>query len=512
MDRNRREDMPRFIVSHRLATHGNEMDAEHEFHTVLEALDANAAHVGRRRVSSTIHGPRRRRIAFVDCDEAEAAELRAQHSRSAIIEPLMRRGHPPIAILPQPRRPESGSVIADRAAKEKLASLCVTVLGGGRKLSGVGVTLMLAPQTVLTATTDGNGTCRFRYGLPNLHPQSLSTSPVRRYWTVAQKFPTDPTDLALPRIEFEGPIAWWQQAVGVRTLNSHRGKGIRVGVIDSGVGPHPCLSHVALLGSLINGEFDPDGGADVEHHGTAVAGLIASRIRSARDLTGIVPGVDLFTIRVFPRDGEANQADVAAAIDRLVDEHQVDLVNLSLCGTEMSELERDAIAHACAKGTLCICAAGNDAGPICYPASYPEAVSVAALGKTAWGPPGSIAAQLVAASPEQSGIDGLFLAPFSSRGHGLSCSAPGLGLISTFPSSDPERAEWGEDSGTSLSAPLALSVLAALLARSPEYMAASRERSRAELAKQVLTRSCRTLGMSAEFQGAGLPTIEEESD
>jgi subtilisin family serine protease len=504
--------MPRLVVSHRRATQGTELDPEFAFHLVVQELEARATHGGLS-VSSTSPGLGRRRYVFVDCDETKAAELLAQHGKTVIVEPLMRRWHPPITTVPHvqraPGEPAPGSSVGGLATNEQPASLSVTVEGSGRKLAGVVVTLVLIPPTVLTETTDGSGMCAFTYASPDLNPQSLSTGPIQRYWTVAEKFPTDPANLALPPIKIEGSVAWWHRAMGIQRSDGNRGKGIRVGLIDSGVGPHPCLLHVTRLGSLINGEFDPEGGTDVEYHGTEVAGLIASRANSAGDLTGIVPGVDLLAIRVFPRDADANQADVAAAIDWLVDEHQVDLVNLSLSGTELSELEHDAIAHAYQRGTLCICAAGNNAGPIGYPAAYAEAVSVAALGKAGWGPPGSIAAQLVAASPEQSGLDGLFLAPFSSRGLGLSCSAPGLGIISTFPSSDPKRAEWGENSGTSLSAPLALGALAALLACSPEYLAAPRARSRADLAKQTLTRSCRTLGIRAEFQGAGLPTVKE---
>jgi subtilisin family serine protease len=502
--------MPTFVVSHSRAGPSGANDVERAVHSAVTPLKAMAAPTG---VSPVSAETPRRRIVFVDCSAAQASELRNQYAGSLFVEPLMRRGHPRSAaaahIQSAQTLREAGSALVQRESAAGLASLNVTVRGSGKKLKGVVVTLVLTSGTVLTETTGSGGKVTFRYRAPALQPQSVSTSPIQGYWTVAQKFPSDPVDLTLPAIEFEGPCGWWQREMGVSSSNVSIGKGIRIAVVDSGVGPHPCLSHVTLLGSMIKGRFDPRGGADVDHHGTEVTGLIGSRARSARDLTGIAPGVEVVAIRVFPRNSDANQADVAAAIDRLVDENEVDLINLSLSGNEMSQLERDAIAHAYSKGTLCICAAGDNAGPICYPASYLEAVSVAALGKVGWGPPGSIAAQLVATSPLQSGGDDLFLAPFSSRGNGLSCSAPGLGLISTFPSVDSDRAEWGEDSGTSLSAPLTVGVLAAILSRSPTYLSAPRERSRADLARRALASSCRTLGISTEFQGKGIPTLRE---
>ena len=45
---------------------------------------------------------------------------------------------------------------------------------------------------------------------------------------------------------------------------------IKIGVIDTGVGPHPYLDHVKKVGSILEGKFDPSGGDDVTGHGSHV--------------------------------------------------------------------------------------------------------------------------------------------------------------------------------------------------------------------------------------------------
>ena len=54
-------------------------------------------------------------------------------------------------------------------------------------------------------------------------------------------------------------------------------QAIKVGVIDSGCGPHPALDHVTDFGSYIDGEYDQNGGLDSGSHGTHVCGTIGAR-------------------------------------------------------------------------------------------------------------------------------------------------------------------------------------------------------------------------------------------
>ena len=68
------------------------------------------------------------------------------------------------------------------------------------------------------------------------------------------------------------------------------------------------------------------------------------------------------------------------AIDRaVIDGCQI--INLSLGGGEADEGVRAAIGSALDRGTLVIAAAGNDnRGPVSYPAAWPAAIAVSAMG------------------------------------------------------------------------------------------------------------------------------------
>jgi len=111
------------------------------------------------------------------------------------------------------------------------------------------------------------------------------------------------------------------------TLQS--GKGVTVGVIDSGVATnHPDLS-VAGGQNTVPGEKPGDFGDNgTEGHGTHVAGIIAAR----GALKGVAPGVTLRSYRVFAKGGDnASNFAIAKAIDAGVADG-CDLLNMSLGG------------------------------------------------------------------------------------------------------------------------------------------------------------------------------------
>ena len=67
------------------------------------------------------------------------------------------------------------------------------------------------------------------------------------------------------------------------------GRGVRVGVLDSGVNPHPDFENRLLAGrNYINDARDPDNTADSYGHGTRVAGMIAAVGETG--YVGVAPG------------------------------------------------------------------------------------------------------------------------------------------------------------------------------------------------------------------------------
>ncbi len=246
------------------------------------------------------------------------------------------------------------------------------------------------------------------------------------------------------------------------------------------------------------------GGTDIDAHGTHVCGVIGARPNASSAFAGLAPGVDLFCIRVFPSGQGANQGDIADAIDQLSRHNQVDLINLSLGATTPSQIEHDAILDALDQGTLCICAAGNSAGPVEYPAAFRETVAVSALGFEGWGPNGTLTATHYPEKRERYGNDRLYLANFSCFGQEIECSALGVGIIAPVPERFGLVAPSGAMDGTSMASPAACGALAARLAVTPDYQSLQRDLLRAEKAHTLLREHSRDLGLAPYFQGRGI--------
>lgn len=134
----------------------------------------------------------------------------------------------------------------------------------------------------LTALTSSLGQAIFNFS-PIWTPTALVAVPSGGFWSVVVRGPQDGMTVNVPPLPQDGPLAWWHKALGISNLVLSRGSGIKVGVIDTGIGPHGCLAHVTSVGSFIGGTFDAAGGADADSHGSHVCGTIGARpVASAR--------------------------------------------------------------------------------------------------------------------------------------------------------------------------------------------------------------------------------------
>jgi subtilisin len=450
----------------------------------------------------------KRRILIFEAEAAEIEAKKADFPPDVMIEPeilhytdVSQRFHSAFSPFVAPAQP-----LAVGAG----AKLTVTITGGGTPLANAEVTLFLRGSGGLARRLNGFtsalGQVIFNFSF-SWTPTALVAVPAGGFWSVVVRGPQDGMTVAVPPLPQDGPLAWWHRALGINELDMTRGTGIRVGVIDTGVGPHGFLAHVTRVGSFIDGTFDPGGGADSDSHGSHVCGIIGARPTSAADFVGMAPGADLLCARVFPPGQGANQGDIADAIDSLSKDHWVDLINLSLGAPQPSEIEQDAIRDALERGTLCVCAAANSAGPVEFPAAFPESVAVSALGLEGWGPDGTLAAMRQPFEREKFGSDRLFLANFSCFGSEIACCAPGVGIISTVPERHGLMTPYSAMDGTSMASPAACGALAAILAVTPDYQGLPRDASRAERARALLKANCEDVGMDARFQGRGIPQV-----
>jgi subtilisin family serine protease len=356
-----------------------------------------------------------------------------------------------------------------------------------------------------TGKTDSAGNIDFTVD-PGFLPAAAVIVPAHSFWPMIVRAPTTGLVVDCPGLPQQGPYEWWHRAVGIEISRRPFGNGIKIGIIDTGCGPNVCLSHVNAVGAFIDGQRLPASDIeDVDGHGTHTSGVIGARPSNPGEYAGIAEGAELCAARVFAPGKGASQADIANAIDVLSREYECDLLNLSLGGKERSEILEDAIEDALERGALCVCAAGNNAGDVNYPAAYQSCVAVSAIGLAGWGPAGSLAESRLPDKPDFHGADNYYLANFSCMGAEVTCAAPGVGIISTVPTALGQAARYAAMDGTSMASPAACGTLATILARNPTYKTMSRDVHRARAARGLLVRNCRPLGLVSEYEGRGIP-------
>lgn len=117
-----------------------------------------------------------------------------------------------------------------------------------------------------------------------------------------------------------------QDALGLSTarLFNLTGKNIGIGLVDSGVYPHPDLTFsreaVVFFKDLINGFEKP---YDDNGHGSFLSGCIAaSGYSSSKQYMGISPDACLCVIKAFDASGNGFMSDIIKAIDILIEERE----------------------------------------------------------------------------------------------------------------------------------------------------------------------------------------------
>jgi subtilisin family serine protease len=452
--------------------------------------------------------PLARRVAVVAAEPDEMAARKAEMPPDIIVEPEI-LFWPDIVPAPEflPVRRAAAGPLSTAGATEYV----VTVTGGGTGLPHAEVLLLIdavGGAKQLKGKTDAGGYCRFQIPFGGT-PRVAMIVPVGGFWPMLVRGEALNATVECPPLPTSGPLGWWHDVLGIDRFDLGVGAGIKVGVADTGAGPHANLSHITPVGAFVDGEImPPESALDVDFHGTHVAGTIGARPSRPGDYGGVAPGSSLLVSRIYRTiDDGASNADIANAIDALSRTHKADLINLSLGSTTPSKIVHDAIIDAAERGTLCLCASGNDGGAVNYPAAFREAIAVGAVGRQGWGPPGTMTAARLPQDQTLFGADHLFAANFSSHGSEVACAGPGVGIISSVPNPFNDTPSHAGLDGTSMACPVVCGSLAVLLSRDSSYQALPRDHTRTEAARRTLREALRDMGLPTTFGGRGIPGL-----
>jgi serine protease len=169
-----------------------------------------------------------------------------------------------------------------------------------------------------------------------------------------------------------------------------RGEGSIVAVLDTGVAfedflvfaKAPDLRATEFIHPF-NATFGGYHPNDDDGHGTHVTGTIAQNTNNGEGVAGVAPAVSVIPVKVCifigcPSDAIAN--GVFWAVN-----HGADVINLSLGGPEISQLELDAFLYAEENGVVVVAAAGNGGSDgigdpfLDFPAALHTVISVGAV-------------------------------------------------------------------------------------------------------------------------------------
>ncbi|WP_426113284.1 S8 family serine peptidase [Massilia sp. PWRC2] len=389
----------------------------------------------------------------------------------------------------------------------------ITVLGrDNMPVAGAEVSVFGAMLPV-SGVTNANGQVVLALsGEASRTVSGLYVKPKADYWSFYQRDPDisigEPNVVALRALsdwpnlkDFPQRHAygWGQKAMRLDQLPPQlRGQGIKVAVIDSGAATtHQNLEQLRAGVDILQKTDAQGWRKDDLGHGSHCSAVIGGAA-IASGMRGFAPEAELHECKLFP-GGQISQ--LIDALEYCI-ENQIDVVNLSLGGAQPSEALEQQIIRAKRAGIACIVAAGNSGGPVQYPASSPNVLAVAAIGKLGEFPPDSYHAQTLTQTVD---ANGYYQASFSCFGPQVAVCAPGVAITSAVPANN--FAAWD---GTSMAAPHVTGLAALVLAHHPDFQSTFKARGpeRVERLFQLIKMSARPVTLAdPEHTGYGMPDV-----
>ncbi|NGY88617.1 S8 family serine peptidase [Bacillus megaterium] len=159
-----------------------------------------------------------------------------------------------------------------------------------------------------------------------------------------------------------------------------KGDNVSVAVIDTGIDMDHEDLQVAGGISLLDytTSYNDDNG-----HGTHIAGIIGA-LDNDRGVVGVAPDVDLYSVKALDNEGNGKYSTIIKGLDWAIENH-IQIVSMSIGGTQESKAFQKATRLAYNKGVLLVASAGNKGyfsdESVTIPAKYSSVISVGALTK-----------------------------------------------------------------------------------------------------------------------------------
>ncbi len=217
---------------------------------------------------------------------------------------------------------------------------------------------------------------------------------------------------------------------------------------------------------------------DQNGHGTHVTSTILGYSLSGTPVNGVAPNVKVIPVKVLNQNGSGWSSVIAMGITYIANlklgplaDYPV-VINMSLGGSILDPIEKQAIDYAIEAGVIIVASAGNrgNAG-MGYPGAYEPVISVAASGWIGEWYPGYVRNWWYTLDvTEPTPMNQMYITEFSSRakeGQDLDVAAPGSWIVGPYQLNSGNRTSYYFLGGTSMAAPHVTGIVALMAQKNP---------------------------------------------